>query len=311
MMNFPQCFDLVLRRAPARARMLGSPPGCRGSTPHLPTARSTPTACRFIKASTGEHVLHWLELDGRTTDPCAARSSCARRGLQPGGAISSPYASSRRRRELLPGAVRGAARHAHRPPAIEDAPMETNAFRPLTRINRADLQLAFDFTAGESADTTDVDARSGVRLAIRSTPHQTGTSRSRHHLISDGTAHGRRVEAHRGTYQSPLFLTDCRPTSVQFLNVDETHAGPERPHGSPFDISIPCSVLQVGTSRPIYLEHGIFGTGQAWCRGPESRKPGLRRTYCRPPTGSGCPTGATTPGHRSLDRGEHHGFGQR
>jgi hypothetical protein len=284
LMNFPQGVDLQLTDA---ARLLepeccGQPVGPPWIDTRAYTDRSLDgdSPSLLIKASTGEHILHWLELDGRTTDPArrvlflrpgvslepGERYIVAVRNLKtPAGADVLPEGPFAALRDATPTGIQ----------AIEDrrAQMEADVFAPLTGygINRDDLLIAFDFTVQSESQLTrqTVSMRDQAFTWLDSVESTLGlVTFSVNATIPISTCtdpddvEWKRIS---GTYKSPLFLTALPDQfSVQFLNVDANDVPVQNGFmDAPFDISIPCSVFDIGvTSRPIYLGHGIFGTGQ-------------------------------------------------
>lgn len=286
LMHFPQGVDLEASDA---ARLLA--PGCCGQPAGPPwvdtrtyTDRSldADSPSLLIDADTGDHVLHWLEVDGRAQGgdvpsrqtlflrPAVSlvpghRYIVAMRNLKaPGGADVVAEPAFAALRDGTPTAD----------PAIEErrAQMESDVFSVLTGlgVDRASLVLAFDFTVQSDQQLTRQllsmrDQAFTWLDTVESTPGlETFTVDTED--INDCNVAGTLIWKHvGGTFQSPLFL-DGQPvqTGVQFLNVDANDVPVQNGFmDAPYDISIPCSIWDAGTpNRPIVLGHGIFGTGE-------------------------------------------------
>jgi len=291
LMHFPQGVDLEASDA---ARLLA--PGCCGQPAGPPwvdtrtyTDRSldADSPSLLIDADTGEHVLHWLEVDGRAQGGNVPgrqalflrpgislipghRYIVAMRGLKaPGGAnvLAEPaFAALRDGTPTVDAAIEG--RRAY---------MESEVFDVLTGfgIDRASLVLAFDFTVQSDDQLTrqllSMRDQSFAWLAtVEATPGLetfTVDSVTTNDCNVPGTTIWRSVS---GTFQSPLFL-DGLPVQngVQFLNVDADDVPVQNGFmNAPYDISIPCSIMDNGIpNRPIVLGHGIFGTGEGMVLG--------------------------------------------
>ena len=181
LMNFPQGVDLQLSDA---ARLLepeccGQPAGPPWIDTRTYTDRSldSDSPSLLIKASTGEHILHWLELDGRTTDP-ARRVLFLRPGvsLEPGERyivamrnLKTPSGAN-----VLPegpfAALRDATSPASRRSRIAARRWKRTSSRPLTGVRHQPRQpaarLRLHRAEREPAHPPDVvDARPGIRLA--------------------------------------------------------------------------------------------------------------------------------------------------
>jgi len=284
LMNFPQGVDLTLSDT---GRLLA--PECCGQPAGPPwidtrtyTGRSldADSPSVLLKASDGSRVLHWLELDGRTSDPTrqivflrpgvslepGERYIVAMRNLKtPSGADVLPEAAFAALRDNFTTGI--AAIESRR------AQMEADVFTPLTGygIPRAELVLAFDFTVQSEDQLTRqmvsmrdqaFDWLDTVEMAPGLVTFSVNATTPVSNCTDPDDVEWKRIS---GVYQSPLFLTG-QPvqTGVQVLNVDANDMPVQNGFMfAPFDITIPCSVFEVGvTSRPIYLGHGIFGTGQ-------------------------------------------------
>jgi pimeloyl-ACP methyl ester carboxylesterase len=289
LMHFPQGVDPEQSGA---SRLL--PAGCCGQPAGPPwvdtrtyTGRSleedSPTV--LLDADTGERVLHYIENDAHAEgDPSRQalilrparmltpghRYIVAMRNLKDGNGddiVAEPAFAALR--DDLPTNV----------PAIEArrAYMEENVFTPLANngIARQDLVLAFDFVVQSDDQLTrqmlsmrnqayeyleEVEADPGV-------VNFTVDSVETHDCGAPGQVVWRDVG---GTFQSPLFLTaDPDEPGAQQLNVGSDDLPIQNGFmNPPFDISIPCSVLQDDVvSRPIVLGHGLFGTGGSMTKG--------------------------------------------
>jgi hypothetical protein len=287
LMHFPQGVDLELSDA---ARLLA--PGCCGQPAGPPWIDTRTYDSRsldldspsvLIHAATGQRIMHWLERDGRATGPNipsrqalflrpaeslvpGERYIVAIRDLKtPGGEDVLPEGAFAALRDALPTNV----------PAIEARrpQMESDVFSPLFThgVDRSSLLLAFDFTVQSDNQLTRqllsmrdqafawLDTVEANPLAVPFTV----TSQT----VVSACANPDDVEWKRvaGTFDSPLFLTGLPvQTGPQFLNVDANDVPVQNGFmQAPFDISIPCSVFDIGVvSRPIVLGHGIFGTGR-------------------------------------------------
>ncbi len=288
LMHFPQGVDLELSDA---ARLLA--PGCCGQPagpPWIDTrtydgrSLDSDSPSVLIHADTGTRILHWLERDGRATGgnipdrqalflrPSESlipgeRYIVAVRNLKtPSGQDVLPEGAFAALRDATPTGV--AAIEARR------AQMESDVFTPLVThgVTRGDLLIAFDFTVQSETQLTHqllsmrnqafawLDTVEANPLAVPFTV----TSET----VISACANPDDVEWKRvaGTFDSPLFLTGLPvQTGPQYLNVDANDVPVQNGFmQSPFDISIPCSVFDIGVvSRPIVLGHGIFGTGQS------------------------------------------------
>lgn len=297
LMHFPQGVDLALSDT---ARLLA--PGCCGQPAGPPWIDTRTYDSRsldsdspsiLIHADTGTRILHWLERDGRASGPNnpgrqaiflrpaeslvpGERYIVAMRNLRaPGGAdvlAEGPFAA------LRDGVITNV-------PAIEArrAQMEADVFTPLSNygIDRDDLVLAFDFTVRSDQQLTHQllsmrDQAFAWLDTVESNPMAVPFTVTGETLISSCSSSSD-IEWKRvtGTFDSPLFLTGLPvQTGPQFLNVDANDVPVQNGFmQAPFDISIPCSVFDVGVvSRPIVLGHGIFGTGQGMVNGIPTQK---------------------------------------
>jgi hypothetical protein len=282
LMHFPQGVDPVLSDA---SRLL--PAGCCGQPAGPPwidtrtyTDRSldadSPTL--LIDALTGEHILHFVEVDARAPGnvprqvlflrPAKSlvpghRYIVAVRDLKaPNGDSILPEGAFRALRDHLPTEVA----------AIENrrTAMEQNVFTPLAGfgIPRGNLILAFDFVVqSENQLTRQIlsmrDQAYAYLQTVDANPLSipfTVDAMTQNNCATPGQVVWRYIT---GTFQSPLFL-DAQPSNngVQFLNVDGNDLPVQNGFMSAaYSVSIPCSVLTPTVSRPITLGHGLFGRG--------------------------------------------------
>jgi len=287
LMHFPQGIDLEQSDA---ARLLA--PGCCGQPAGPPWIDTRTYDSRsldadspslLIRADTGEHVLHFLEIDARAQgNQIPGRQAVFLRpaeSLVPGKRyiVAMRHLKTPSGANALPEGTFAALRDGiiTTNPAIENRrpQMESDVFGTLTSygIPRGDLVLAFDFTVqSENQLTRQIVSMRDQSYAWLNTVNMTPG------LVTFSVAAVTPVspcmnptdvvwKKVSGTFQSPLFLTG-QPveTGVQFLYVDGNDLPVQNGFmDAPFDISIPCSVFNGGvTSRPIVLGHGIFGTGQ-------------------------------------------------
>jgi hypothetical protein len=286
LMHFPQGVDLELSDA---ARLLA--PGCCGQPAGPPwvdtrtyTDRSldSDSPSLLIDADTGEHVLHWLEVDGRAQggDIPGRQALFLRPGISltpghryivamrnlktPGGAdvvAEAPFAALRDGTPTADPTIE--ARRAY---------MESQVFSVLTDlgIDRASLVLAFDFTVQSDSQLTRqlLSMRDQAFDWLQTVEDTPGLETFTVDTVdtNDCNVAGTVIWKHiAGTFESPLFL-DGQPvqTGVQFLNVDANDMPVQNGFmNAPYDITIPCSIMDNGIpNRPIVLGHGIFGTGE-------------------------------------------------
>jgi hypothetical protein len=282
LMHFPQGVDLEASNA---SRLLA--PGCCGQPAGPPWINTrtydgrsleTDSPSVLLDATTGERVLHWLELDGHA-DGMAARQALI---MRPGLSLVPGHRYIVAMRNLkAPGGADVVAEPAFmlfrdgRPTDIE--PIESR--RPdmelmfddleAAGVNRAELVLAFDFVVQSEEQLTaamlsmrdaafawldEVQANDEITFTV--------TNVQDNDCEAPGAVVWRNVS---GTYKSPLFLTlDPNQPGVGFLNVDE--GGMPVQNGftdANFSISIPCSILPMDTPvlHAIVLGHGLFGAG--------------------------------------------------
>ncbi len=284
LMHFPGGVDIEASNA---SRLL--PPGPAAvSPPYIDTrtvdGRSlepdSPTL--LIRASTGEQILHFVELDARAEGRPARQAMVMRPGeslipgeryivavrglVHPGGAPIEPEATFQALRDLLPTTIDGLRKRRRH--------FERKIFKKLYRLGiaRRDLQLAFDFTVQSeqalTADMLDMRDQSFGWLADQiALGRQTFdvTSVQENDCDVAGETTWRIV---RGTFDVPLFLSadpERNAMEVGFLN----HGVDGRPQASgvtqpPFTISLPCSVLDPAgpLANPVVIGHGLFGRGE-------------------------------------------------
>lgn len=250
---FPQGVDLAASNVPPITNLARS------------LDADSPTV--VVNAATGEHVVHFTELDAQATGPAtqaflmrpgvrlqeATRYIVAVRGLKDraGGTIAPRHAFQILRDGLTTPVHAINARRAH----FEDI------FSTLERaaVPRADLILAWDFV------TASREALTGRALAVRDqglaangpgAPPFTITS------VEDNYSDKifRRV---RGTFTVPLFMTSATPPAL--FNLDA--AGVPKQNGTataPFTITIPRIAVEGSVprpGRPIVYGHGLLGSG--------------------------------------------------
>jgi hypothetical protein len=243
----------------------------------------------LLDATTGERVLHFVELDARAASPgrqaLILRPAVAlqpghryvvavRRLVDPAGDPIAPEPAFRALRD----------RHHTTIPAIEQRRwhFERDVFGALhrgrVRVPRANLQLAFDFTVqsdeGLTADMLSmqeqayawledqVDVQGQQTFSVLPFGPDDTTSREFDCSVP-GTSTWRIL---RGTYQVPLFLTAdlAVPLSLGFLNRDAD--GTPLQNGVTqvvFTASVPCAAKIGGfpADHGVILGHGLFGTG--------------------------------------------------
>ena len=285
LMHFPQGVDLVASDA---SRLLA--PGCCDQPPGPPwietrthTGRSldADSPSLLIDADTGEHILHWLELDGRADGNPARQALVMRPGLSltPGrryvvamrnlvaGDASTPVVAEPAFAALRDGRPTAIA-------AVEQrrAAMEEDVFAVLAAqgIERGELVLAFDFTVQSEAQLTrqmlsmrdQAYAYLDEVLADEESVPFTVTKVEEHDCGAPDAVIWRDVT---GTFQSPLFLTQSpNLAGAAQLQVD----GDDLPvqngfMDAVFSVAIPCSLLPAAApdAPSIVLGHGLFGTG--------------------------------------------------
>jgi hypothetical protein len=292
LMHFPQGLDLGETNG---ARLLD--PGCCGQPagpPWIDTrtyndrSRDADSPSVLIHAATGEHILHWLEVDSRAAGGeipgrqvvflrpglsliPGGRYIVAMRNLKSAGGVdidSEPAFEALRDGTITTD------------PDIEArrARMESDVFAPLVAdgIVRSELDLAFDFTTQSEQQVNGQmlsmrDQAFAWLETVESTPGQITFTVDSVDVVSDCLDPDDVLWKNiGGTFQSPLFLDGLpEQDSVQFMSVDANDVPVQNGFmDAPYDISIPCSVFDGGvTSRPIILGHGIFGDGRGMVQG--------------------------------------------
>ena len=280
-MHFPGGVDLVQSNA---ARLLGN--GSPQTPPYvgirMADARSldadSPTL--LLDADTGEHVLHWMELDARANGNPARQALLMRVGkaLEPGHRYIVAIRGLRHPDGSLIQAEPAFA--ALRDNRLTDiAPIVTRRVRfvpqVLDRLGQlgvpvGDLQLAFDFhVQSESQLTRQMLAMRDTayawiasQLAVPGTQLFTVTSTTTNDCTNPTVHIWRRVA---GTFQSPLFLTAVPGnTGAPQHSVDANDIPVQNgTMNASFWMSVPCSVLDPGGPAlyPLVLGHGLFGRG--------------------------------------------------
>ena len=250
----------------------------------------------LIDADTGEHILHFLERDGRILLP--TDSDFVEYGdlhplfLRPGKSLTpghryivavrnlvhpdgSPvvaektFAALRDKRPTdIPTLV---ARQAH----FEDVFARLGT----AGVGRNDLVLAFDWVTASDVELT------GQMLSMRdqafnwlaskngSLADKTFTVNPAKTVERDCTQPGvtvwREIE---GTYQVPLFLTSDPVTAANSFgtlrvdaNGDPVWSGYTN---APFTVALPCTVIDpsLPAPYPLYLGHGLFGDGRGFVK---------------------------------------------
>lgn len=291
LMNFPAGVDLA---ASGVDRLIPPDFGAPQSRPYsgvrtqLGTSvlASSPTV--LLNASTGERVMHFVELDARATDPTrqalilrpsvalepGQRYIVAVRGLvDPAGEEIAPEPAFRVLRDALPTTIEAIGdRRWHFEHEIF-ATLE-NAALP---VDREDLQLAFDYTVQSEQGLTGAvfsmqqQAYAWLENEVDVLGHQTfsvlpfgpdDTTSQEFDCDLPGASVWRIL---RGTYQVPLFLTqDLTAASVGVLNLDA--GGDPVQNGvtnAAFTASLPCVAKSAGEAadHAVILGHGLFGDG--------------------------------------------------
>ncbi len=297
MMHFPQGVDLVQSDA---SRLLPATPG----GPPWVDARTydgrslDPTSPSvLLDAGTGQRVLHWLELDARA-DGNPARQALV---LRPALSLIPGHRYIVAMRNLKTGAAAEVVAEAPfaalrdsvitSDPAIEGrrAYFDASIFPALTAngVERADLVLAFDFIVQSEHQLTHQmlamrDQAFTYTASLSADPNAMGFSVGSM-LENDCNAPGQVVWREiTGTFQSPLFLTAVPQFNTPQHSIDPNDVPVQNGFMSaPFNISIPCSVLNPSgpVSRPIVLGHGLFGTGASMMAVPPAAGQVTEWTY--------------------------------
>ncbi|HVP30288.1 MAG TPA: hypothetical protein VMW35_14125 [Myxococcota bacterium] len=254
----------------------------------------------LIDADTGERILHFTERDSRAPAPPDPYADLAPFFLRPA-------------RSLVPGhryivAVRnvvhpdGSPVHAEAafaalrdrrptdiPQLVERRAHMEDVFARLRRagVRRSELVLAFDWVVqSDEGLTSQMLSMRDQAFAWLALQEELGletftvdpTKTVERDCSQPGTTAWREIE---GTYRVPLFLTSdpvTQPTAPGVLTVDAE--GTPVPNGftnAPFTIAIPCTVFDPGLPPPfpIYLGHGLFGTGRDFVKQLASELPNL------------------------------------
>jgi len=235
---------------------------------NIPRSLDADSPTVVINATTGERVLHFVELDAQATAE-ATRAFIIRPGIRLHEATRYIVAI----RRLTDTSGRAIA--PQRPFQIlrdgTSTPVHTiNARRPAFEdifarlaaagIERGDLLLAWDFV---TASTESLTARAlatrdqGLAANGPGAPPFTVTS------VEDEYSADifRRV---RGTYTVPLFMTSATPPAMYNLDA----SGVPRQNGTasaPFTVIIPRSAVAGAAahpSRPVVYGHGLLGSGE-------------------------------------------------
>jgi hypothetical protein len=289
LMHFITTPDLALSGASRLLDPPGSPvsPPYTGLRTHDDTSLTGSSPTFLIKASTGEQILHFVELDARATGgEIPGRQALIMRAghdLDPGEryivAVTDSLVDSGSA-SIEPEAPFAVLRD-DRPTTITEVEdlrdyYEANIFPDLTSagITRGDLILAFDFTVSSSDDLSgamlDMQSQAYTWLAAQTQPTFTVDSISQFDCSVMGQFVWRRVQ---GTYEVPLFLTldpEVNINSLGVLNLDGN--GDPLQNGvtnPPYTIIIPCAALDPvpPTLHPLLLGHGLFGDGEGMVDG--------------------------------------------
>jgi hypothetical protein len=291
-MNFPAGVDLVAsgvdRLIPPDFAVPQSRP-YSGVRTQLGTSVLLDSPTVLLNASTGERVMHFVELDARATDP--ARQALILRpavALEPGqryivavrnlvdpvGAEIEPEPAFRALRDRLHTTIQAVKdRRSH---------FQQHIFEPLEDaqlpVPRENLQLAFDYTVQSEEGLTgavlsmqeqayawledQVDVQGNQTFSVLPLGPDDSTSQEFDCSIP-GTPVWRIL---RGTYQVPLFLTEDLATAFTLgvLNLDAEGLPVQNGvTNALFTASIPCIAKNGGVAadHAVILGHGLFGTG--------------------------------------------------
>ncbi|NQZ98143.1 MAG: hypothetical protein HRU01_16650 [Myxococcales bacterium] len=246
--------------------------------------RDSPTV--LIDAETGQRILHFVEMDARASDD-ARRVLFLRPGvaLEPGrryiaavrnlkdanGARIPAEPAFRALRDRLPTTV----------PAIDERRDEfEDIFGRLTRarVYRWELQLAFQFTVRSQDQLTHdmlalrdagLEQLEGNPLSVVFRPadiaFNANPANNNPNCQTDGDWLWKRV---RGSFRAPFYMAPFLPFLAGYAGLQTLSWDADRlpvqtgTHLVPFDVVIPCSVLDPSkTTRPLLVGHGLFQTG--------------------------------------------------
>jgi hypothetical protein len=295
LMHFPAGVDVEASNA---SRLLA--PGCCGQlnqTPyedvrtHDTRSLDADSPSILIDADTGERILHWLEVDARTTNlqrqvlfmrparslvPGHRYIVAMRHLVDPLGNPVRPEPVFRALRAGKPSTI----------PAVEAKRAQTNEIFSILQANgiaRHDLVLAFDFVVQSQHQLTHqiLTMRDEVLNAIDANPsaflpkidfasHAAFNAANENDCMVPGTQIWRRLKA---TISVPLYLTgQVANDAVPVLNTDASGNPVQNPTTpdtfANADFLIPCSVFNGSvTVRPLLLGHGLFGTGESMVDG--------------------------------------------
>jgi hypothetical protein len=227
----------------------------------------------LVNARTNKPVAHWVELD-HSSDKAklaphgkrafmiwpAERLSAGERYIVairniPGATASAAFRALQAGDGGDGGGGGGLARALHYQALFSQ--LERG---PYAAVDRADLQITWDFTVGSRQQFTKrmVTARDDSRKRMRLTggPLHTVTK-----VTEDFQSTGRRkVE---GVMEVPQYLNQAFPGPLSRLVIDDATGAPVFQHMGtvPFEILIPASVLNGSVARPRFLQygHGLFG----------------------------------------------------
>jgi len=275
MMNFPGGVDLALSNA-SRLLTERRGPDARSLDPDSPTV--------LIDAETGEHILHWLENDGRAKDPTRVTTFLRPgKSLTPGRryivavrnlkhADGTPVEPEPAFKALRDGHPITIPSLAARKPAFEDM------FAKLAqaRVPRRELILAFDWiTQSDYGLTHQMLAMRDQAFAwIDSLPPGEIPFTVEQVIPKDDCSAGPGFFAEvRGTFKVPLFLTGDPITQSNTLTVLKLDANQDPVWDGttftspPFTFAIPCTAVAAQGATPargVVIGHGLFGTGRGF-----------------------------------------------
>jgi len=241
----------------------------------------------LIDADTGERILHFTERDARAAEPPSPAADLAPFFLRPGKSLTPGHRyivavrnvvhpdGSPVEAEATFAALRD-RRPTDIPQLVERRAHFEDVFARLAAagVERDELVLAFDWVVASDESLTgqmlSMRDQTFAWLALQeSLGIQTFSVNPAKTIERDcsvpGTAAWREVE---GTYQVPLFLTSdpvAAPAAPGVVRLDaEGEPVSEGYVNAPFTIAIPCTIFDPSLPPPfpIYLGHGLFGTGR-------------------------------------------------
>ena len=283
LMHFPGLVDPVQSHA---SRLL---PETR-SYDETSLAPDSPTL--LIDAETGEHVLHFIEVDSRATNKAGVGLPNQLVFLRPAEHLRHGHRYIVAVRHLahpdgtpVEAEPAFAALRDHTPTTIQGIESRRLQFARifwslrragLSRRDLGELVLAFDFVVASQQNTTGemlsmrdqafawLAAQSGPTFSVDPAKSQEFDCSAPDQFL------WRRVG---GTYQVPLFLSvdpAAHAGDVGYLQLDANGV----PQSSalenvPFTVLIPCAAQPIGGEplRPVVIGHGLGGTGESMLRG--------------------------------------------